>query len=875
MSKNFILIKTKFFLIVLILILTIPTHAVFSLAQTISNKDELPIKSYAGILTQNLSQSNSDLSGLIYNEQIGETFSQTFTSMTYNVTAIAQVNSDNLGPAYLLNGLSDKGYWYQVGLSYNWPAYYPGIAGFHPKTGFFLNYEVFDPTGKVVFPPDGGGGIQSFQGTVNVGDIVRLNLFMGKGSNSGEVVMLADDLTTSASAFVKYSSESATYFVGNSDTTSNSQGYFTGLMTEQYSTKPNYANGQFVKYSCNSLALTSAILWINERNLDTNQNIFSKRSDSSVTFDNYYQIHELETNGVTEYADAHEFFTGADPLSMTLSATSIKADSGMQVQTTITVSASGGTAPYNYAVYLDNKLISNSSSSNNPYSTTILVGHPLVGLHQYYVNVHDSKFYPASSQTVTFTVNPTPTLTISSQPSADTGQVIPINYKPSQGTPPYTTTLYLNGVALTQTDQNSVMMTKIGSNQLYAELTDAAGITVSSNTLLIRVIPDLVASVTPINSVTDVGLPITFTESVVNGTAPYFTSWILNDQPVTGSTDANYKFSSNSSGIFSISAQITDGNGFVVKSSPLVITVNTLPVLSSYSSTGQSTNFFFTNNAAQSRVNVSGGTAPHSYNWYLNGLKVAQTNESKYVYTLSNIGHNLLQVKVSDAVGYSLASETTTIDYGLDFLHIGVVVAIVFIALILFNSRRGKDRVSETIQRAREVRPLGQDEHETLETLFKNVDLSIAEQQLIGCYHTTGPGRKQRKPLGILRALIVMRMKSIRSLRELTRILDVDRRVRRLCLITRKERGYTRSVINRFTRHVGAETLQLIIEEKVIWLLRRSRAVDVDVLLDASLIKARSIRHTDDSRAGFSDADAMVGRNGRFYSASDSSSTSP
>jgi len=110
-----------------------------------------------------------------------------------------------------------------------------------------------------------------------------------------------------------------------------------------------------------------------------------------------------------------------------------------------------------------------------------------------------------------------------------------------------------------------------------------------------------------------------------------------------------------------------------------------------------------------------------------------------------------------------------------------------------------------------------------------------------------------------------MRMKGIRSLRELTRILDVDRRVRRLCLIKRNERGYTRSVISRFTRRVGAETLQLIIEEKVIWLLRRGRAVDVDVLLDASFIKARSVRHPDDSRTGSSDPDAMVGRNGRFY----------
>jgi hypothetical protein len=110
-----------------------------------------------------------------------------------------------------------------------------------------------------------------------------------------------------------------------------------------------------------------------------------------------------------------------------------------------------------------------------------------------------------------------------------------------------------------------------------------------------------------------------------------------------------------------------------------------------------------------------------------------------------------------------------------------------------------------------------------------------------------------------------MRMKGIRSLRELTRILDIDRRVRRLCLIKKDENGYPRSIISRFTRRVGAETLQLIIEEKVIWLLRRSRAADVDVLLDACFIKARSIRHPDNSRTGFSDADSMVGRNGRFY----------
>jgi hypothetical protein len=108
-------------------------------------------------------------------------------------------------------------------------------------------------------------------------------------------------------------------------------------------------------------------------------------------------------------------------------------------------------------------------------------------------------------------------------------------------------------------------------------------------------------------------------------------------------------------------------------------------------------------------------------------------------------------------------------------------------------------------------------------------------------------------------------MKAIRSLRELSRVLNVDQRIRRLCLIEDGERGYPRSVLSRFTRLVGAERLRRIIDEKVVMLLRRSGAEEVDVVLDASFIKAWSIRHPEDGRRGFSDPDARVGRHGRGF----------
>ena len=91
------------------------------------------------------------------------------------------------------------------------------------------------------------------------------------------------------------------------------------------------------------------------------------------------------------------------------------------------------------------------------------------------------------------------------------------------------------------------------------------------------------------------------------------------------------------------------------------------------------------------------------------------------------------------------------------------------------------------------VNPLsGQDEYEPLETFSGNVDLSFAERIVRGCFYTCGPGRPPRNPLGLLRAFIVMRMKGVRSLREVARLLNVDSRLRRLCLIGESERGYPR-----------------------------------------------------------------------------------
>ena len=83
-----------------------------------------------------------------------------------------------------------------------------------------------------------------------------------------------------------------------------------------------------------------------------------------------------------------------------------------------------------------------------------------------------------------------------------------------------------------------------------------------------------------------------------------------------------------------------------------------------------------------------------------------------------------------------------------------------------------------------------------------------------------------------------MRMKGVRSLREMTRLLDADPRLRKLCLIKKMEAAYPRSVLSRLSRKVGEDKLTRIIKEKVVKLLKQNDAKEVDVVFDASFIKA-------------------------------------
>ncbi len=235
-----------------------------------------------------------------YDEQLWSTFDQGSASFSYNVTAIAQTDAYGYGPAYLLNGLSNGNYWYQVGLAYNWP--YEG-GGYN--SGFYFIYEVWNSAEESVYPTDGGGGLQSFSGPVNSGDLVQLSLHI----NGGVVHMTAYDWNTTATCSVSYGSVHPTTFIAGT-----MGGFFTGLMTEWYHVNPYSGGESAVNYTDFSSGISSG--WMGMDEWEPGQTWTGQWTylTSLLTYSsNPNSLQDFSNNGATESSDAYQFTTGLAP----------------------------------------------------------------------------------------------------------------------------------------------------------------------------------------------------------------------------------------------------------------------------------------------------------------------------------------------------------------------------------------------------------------------------------------------------------------------------------------------------------------------------------------------------------------------------------
>lgn len=244
-----------------------------------------------------------------YDEQLWLGFEQNFTSsLSYNVTLRAQNDSLGFGPVYLLNGVTDAGYWYQVGVGWN----FASGNGVQYNPGFTFLYEVWSTTtSSPVFPTVGGTTPERF--FAQDGDLVLLDLNM---TIPGRVSMTAFDWNTSAEASATYGAFGASQFLGFKDRIS---GFPTSLLTEWYHSLPYFCSDEPAVYSNDAVALSAAWLRIDEWNLtgisssqrfnssDTQQCCIFSTGYQGVSFQDPAAFQSLSINGTTVYANAHEF----------------------------------------------------------------------------------------------------------------------------------------------------------------------------------------------------------------------------------------------------------------------------------------------------------------------------------------------------------------------------------------------------------------------------------------------------------------------------------------------------------------------------------------------------------------------------------------
>jgi hypothetical protein len=148
------------------------------------------------------------------------------------------------------------------------------------------------------------------------------------------------------------------------------------------------------------------------------------------------------------------------------------------------------------------------------------------------------------------------------------------------------------------------------------------------------------------SDIMDVGQSQQFNSSIYGGASPYTYQWYLNDASVSGATGASWMFTPSTLGAYTVYLNATDDAGASEESNTIIVSVNeALSVTISPTSV--------TMNMSESQLftaQVSGGTSPYSYQWYLNDTAVSGANSTSWTFAPNSIGNFTVHVRVNDAV---------------------------------------------------------------------------------------------------------------------------------------------------------------------------------------------------------------------------------
>jgi len=196
--------------------------------------------------------------------------------------------------------------------------------------------------------------------------------------------------------------------------------------------------------------------------------------------------------------------------------------------------------------------------------------------------------------------------------------------------------------------------------QVYVRVTDGVNAVAQSPAAQVTVnpLPQAGVIISPGSAAIDLGQSVFFTLSFqTEGTPPYTYQWYLNGSAVSGAVSSSWNFTPASTGTYQIYLNVTDSLNVKVQSNVATVTTNPVPTVS-ISPTAAVIE------VAQPQMftsTVSGGTIPHSYQWYLNETLISGATSGSWIFTPATAGQYTVYVKITDAAGMQATSNSATV----------------------------------------------------------------------------------------------------------------------------------------------------------------------------------------------------------------------
>ena len=266
----------------------------------------------------------------------------------------------------------------------------------------------------------------------------------------------------------------------------------------------------------------------------------------------------------------------------------------------------------------------------------------------------------SEDSTVLFQPRPPP-LSVSISPTSvvmDVGQFVTFDSSVSGGTRPYTYQWYLDHAPVPSATAPTwaFFPTSSGTYEVYLIVADGSD-HAESNHVIVTVNPPLAVSISPVTVVVDVGRSVMFRSTVSGGTPPYAYQWYLNDVAVLDAMSSDWTFTPTSTGFYTVYVNVVDYVGATAKSNVASVTVSPelsvcINPVSAAMNLGSSKTF---------TSSVSGGTAPYTYQWYLNGTAVLDATFDSWTFTPTAIGSYIVYLNVTDSADVTAKSNNASV----------------------------------------------------------------------------------------------------------------------------------------------------------------------------------------------------------------------